>query len=192
MVEYVSSKDLIEMGVLSIVLMIMFIFSLKDFIKFMKCRRRFYEDYISCFQLEEHNLGVKILGLVMYFLAAVIAIFRGIQLLLRIEDVYYLELIIYVTSFTVITCSLVINLISEFIHIRTTTGLSPEYMSINSLLIPKDEIVYEEYENEIIIYRKSKKKIKGRQLASQVYYIDKDQKFIDYVHRYYQKVKDTI
>ena len=65
-------------------------------------------------------------------------------------------------------------------------------MSINSLLIPKDEVVYEEYENEIIIYRKSKKKIKGRQLASQVYYIDKDQKFIDYVHRYYQKVKDTI
>lgn len=192
MVEYVSSKDLIEMGVLSIVIMIMFIFSLKDFIKFMKCRRRFYEYYISCFQLEEHNLGVKILGLVMYFLAVVIGIFRGIQLLLRIEDVYYLELIIYVTSFAVITCSLVINLISEFIHIRTTTGLSPEYMSINSLLIPKDEVVYEEYENEIIIYRKSKKKIKGRQLASQVYYIDKDQKFIDYVHRYYQKVKDTI
>lgn len=192
MVEYVNSKDLIEMGVLSIVIMIMFIFSLIDFIKFMKCRRRFYKDYISCFQLEEHNLGVKILGLVMYFLVFVRAIFRGIQLLLRIEDVYYLELIIYVPCFIVITCFLVINLISEFIHIRTTTGISPEYISINSFLIPKDEVVYEEYENEIIIYRKSKKKMKGRILASQVYFIDKDQKFIDYVHRYYQKVKATI
>ena len=122
MVEYVNSKDLIEMGVLSIGIIIMFILNLKDFIKFMKCRRRFYEDYISCFQLEEHNLGVNILGLVMYFLLLVIAIYRGIQLLLRIEDVYYLELIIYVTSFIVITCFWVINLISEFIHIRTTTG----------------------------------------------------------------------
>lgn len=192
MVEYVNSKDLIEMGVLSIGIIIMFILNLKDFIKFMKCRRRFYEDYISCFQLEEHNLGVNILGLVMYFLLLVIAIYRGIQLLLRIEDVYYLELIIYVTSFIVITCFWVINLISEFIHIRTTTGISPEYISINSYLIPNDEVVYEEYENEIIIYRKSKKKMKGRILASQVYFIDKDQKFIDYVHRYYQKVKVTI
>lgn len=192
MVEYVNSKDLIEMGVLSIGIIIMFILNLKDFINFMKCRRRFYEDYISCFQLEEHNLGVNILGLVMYFLLLVIAIYRGIQLLLRIEDVYYLELIIYVTSFIVITCFLVINLISEFIHIRTTTGISPEYISINSYLIPNDEVVYEEYENEIIIYRKSKKKMKGRILASQVYFIDKDQKFIDYVHRYYQKVKVTI
>lgn len=192
MVEYVNSRDLIEMGVFSIVIIIMLIFSLKDFIKFMKCRRRFYEDYISCFQLEEHNLGVKILGLVMYFLMLVIAIYRGIQLLLRIKDVYYLELIMYVTSFIVITCSLVINLISQFIQIRTTTGISPEYISINSFLISKDEVVYEEYENEIIIYRKSKKKMKGRILASQVYFIDKDQKFIDYVHRYYQKVKATI
>lgn len=192
MVEYVNSKDLIEMGVLSIVIIIMFIFNLKDFIKYIKCRRRFYEDYISCFQLEEHNLGVKILGLVMYFLMLDIAIYRGIQLLLRIKDVYYLELFIYVTSFIVITCSLVINLISQFIQIRTTTGISPEYISINSFLIPKDEVVYEEYENEIIIYRKSKKKMKGRILASQVYFIDKDQKFIDYVHRYYQKVKATI
>lgn len=192
MVEYVNSKDLIEMGVLSIGIIIMFILNLKDFIKFMKCRRRFYEDYISCFQLEEHNLGVNILGLVMYFLLLVIAIYRGIQLLLRIEDVYYQELIIYVTSFIVITCFWVINLISEFIHIRTTTGISPEYISINSYLIPNDEVVYEEYENEIIIYRKSKKKMKGRILASQVYFIDKDQKFIDYVHRYYQKVKVTI
>ena len=192
MVEYVNSKDLIEMGVLSIGIIIMFILNLKDFINFMKCRRRFYEDYISRFQLEEHNLGVNILGLVMYFLLLVIAIYRGIQLLLRIEDVYYLELIIYVTSFIVITCFLVINLISEFIHIRTTTGISPEYISINSYLIPNDEVVYEEYENEIIIYRKSKKKMKGRILASQVYFINKDQKFIDYVHRYYQKVKVTI
>ena len=192
MVEYVNSKDLIEMGVFSIGIIIMFILNLKDFIKFMKCRRRFYEDYISCFQLEEHNLGVNILGLVMYFLLLVIAIYRGIQLLLRIEDVYYLELIIYVTSFIVITCFWVINPISEFIHIRTTTGISPEYISINSYLIPNDEVVYEEYENEIIIYRKSKKKMKGRILASQVYFIDKDQKFIDYVHRYYQKVKVTI
>lgn len=192
MVEYVNSKDLIEMGVFSIGIIIMFILNLKDFIKFMKCRRRFYEDYISCFQLEEHNLGVNILGLVMYFLLLVIAIYRGIQLLLRIEDVYYQELIIYVTSFIVITCFWVINLISEFIHIRTTTGISPEYISINSYLIPNDEVVYEEYENEIIIYRKSKKKMKGRILASQVYFIDKDQKFIDYVHRYYQKVKVTI
>ena len=78
------------------------------------------------------------------------------------------------------------------LQLRTTTGISPEYISINSYLIPNDEVVYEEYENEIIIYRKSKKKMKGRILASQVYFIDKDQKFIDYVHRYYQKVKVTI
>ena len=190
--KYASSKEFIETGVLFIVLFIIFLFSLKDFIKFMKCRRRFYEDYISCFHSEEYNWGLKIIGLVMYIIAIVTAIIRGKQVLLQIEDVYYLELILYVTSFILIISFLVINLISNFIHIRTTTGISAEYISIDSFLIPKDEVVYEEYENEIIIYRKSKKKVKGRKLASQVYHINKDQKFLDYIHMYYQKVKVTI
>lgn len=189
---YTSSKDVIEIGILFIVFIIIFLCSLKDFIRFMKCRRRFYEDYISCFHSEEYNLGLKIMGLVMYFLAVVIAIIRGIRILLRIVDVYYLELILFVTSFLLIIGFLVLSLISNFIHIRTTTGISPEYISINSFLIPNYEVVYEEYENEIIIYRKSKKKLKGRRISSQVYHINKDQKFLEYIHIYYQKVKNTI
>lgn len=186
--NYASSKDFIEMGVTFIIIFIIFMFSIKDFIRFIKIRRKFYEDYVSCFHSEENNLGLKIFGLIMYFLTAVIVIIRGKQVLLRLENVHYLELIIYVASFILIVSFWVLKLISEFIHIRTTTGLSAEYISINSLLIPKEEVVYEEYENEIIIYRKGKKKVKGRRLASQVYHIDKNHKFVDYVHTYYQKV----
>lgn len=88
--------------------------------------------------------------------------------------------------------SISLDLISTYIHMRTDYGISAEYISVHSLLIPNDKVVYEEYENEIIIYRKSRKKEKGAKLATQAYDINKDQKFLNYVHTFYQKVESIV
>ncbi|WP_455715962.1 hypothetical protein [Anaerosporobacter sp.] len=186
--KYVSSKEFIEMGVLSIALLMIFIHSLIQFIVFMKYRRKFYEDYISCFQSKDNNLGIKITGLIIRFLLIIIMISKGKYLRTDLVDFNYLEKFWYVMGYVALISVLVLDLLSAFIHMRTDYGISAEYISTNSLIIPKDKVVYDEYENEVIIYRKSKKKEKGVKLASQAYDSNNDQKFLDYVHTYYQKV----
>lgn len=186
--KYFSSKEFIEIGVLSIALIIIFVHSLINFSLFMKYRKRFYEDYISCFHSKEDKPAIEIVNLFFILLMIIMVVIRGKNYIASSEKEHYLEIILYV----MLTILMIFDLISIYIHMRTDFGISAEYISFNSVILPNDKVVYEEYENEIIIYRKSRKKEKGVKLVSQAYDINKDQKFLDYVHTYYQKVKPII
>lgn len=186
--KYISSKEFIEFGVLSIAMIIIFVYSLIDFIQFMKYRKRFYEDYISCFHLKEDSLRLRITVFVIKIINIVLLIILGRRLIVSLNDEYYINAILYIMTFILLVGLTVLDLLSTFIHMRTDYGISPEYISINSSIISKNKVVYEECDNEVVIYRKSRKKEKGLKLTSQAYDSNKDQKFLDYVHSYYQKV----
>jgi hypothetical protein len=190
--KYFSSKDFIEIYVLSIALFVLFFYSLKDFIVFMKNRRRFYEEYISCFHFKEENLFLNILNFAFILFPIIMVITIGKDYVVNLEKESFFEIILYVTLTILSIGLMVLNLISTYIHMKTDYGISSEYISVNSLILPKDKVVYEECEDEIIIYRKSRNKEKGVKLVSQAYDIGKDQKFIDCVHANYEKVKPSI
>lgn len=190
MVRDFSTKELIQFGILCIGLLGLFLYSLKEFIVYIRYRKMFYEDYISCFQPEEELLGSNIGGFVLKVLALIIAIIKFKNIF--IEEQYYLEVGLCIAGSVLVILSMVIELISTLVHMRTVCGISQYCISVNSTLIPKDKVVYEEFENKIIIYRKSKKKIKGSKLASLTYDLTEDRRLLNYLHIYYQKVNSSI
>lgn len=192
MVRYYSTKDLIQIGIMCIVLLGVFLYCLIEFIIYIRNRKRFYEDYIACYQPKENGLGADIGGLFLKLLALIVAIIEGKNLIRFGEDTYYLEVFLGSTVLGLVILSMVLELISTVIHMRTMSGISPNCISVNSLFLPKNKVVYEESENEIIIYRKSNKKIKGAKLASQVYDISRDRGLLNYLHIYYQKIDSNI
>ena len=192
MVRYFSTKDLIQIGILCIGIFVLFLYNLKELIMYIRYRERFYKDYISCFQPEEAGIGSRIGGFVLSLLTLLLALIEGRNIMRFSEDEYYLEVVLCSVAFGLAIFSMVLELISAFFHMRTVCGISPYCISINSLFIPRDKVVYEEDEHEIIIYRKSKKKIKGAKLASQVYDLTEDRRLLNYLHIYYQKVDSFI
>lgn len=192
MIRYFSTKDLVEIGVLCIGLIGLFLYNLKEFITYIRYREKFYEDYIACFQPEEAQLGSNLGGFVLSLLGLILTLIKVKDIMRFSEDVYYLEVVLCSIGFGIAILSMVLELISKLIHMRTVCGISTYCISINSLLIPKDKVVYEESEHEIIIYRKSKKKIRGVKLASQVYDLTEDRRLLNYLHIYYQKASSSI